>query len=155
MQGQAAVIDALNALLAGELAARDQYLFHAHVLADAGLARIAARIAHESTDEAAHAEVLIQRILMLGGLPRMVPAALNVATDLPTMLANDLAVEVQVTQHLREVIALCETQRDYVTRDLLLPLLVDTEQDHAHWLEQQLRLIQQLGLPHYLQSQQG
>jgi bacterioferritin len=155
MQGQPVVLDALNALLVDELAARDQYFIHSRMLAEWGFAKIAERIAHEMDDETGHAAALIKRILMLSGTPRMTPSALNVGSDVPTILANDLAVELTVVQHLREVIALCETERDFVTREVLLPMLEDTEQDHAHWLEQQLGLIQRVGLQNYLQSQMG
>ena len=155
MQGHPAVIDALNALLVGELAARDQYFIHSRMLEDWGYDKLAARISHEMEDETGHADALIKRILMLGGRPNMVPAPLNVGTDVPGLLQADLAVEYSVIQHLREVIALCERERDFVTRDLLLPMLEDTEEDHAHWLEQQLGLINAVGLPNYLQSQMG
>ena len=56
-------------------------------------------------------------------------------------------------QHLKDGIALCEEEHDYVTRDILVEQLQDTEEDHAHWLEQQLRLIDMVTLPNYLQSQ--
>jgi bacterioferritin len=155
MQGKPSVIDALNALLANELAARDQYLIHSRMLADWGLVKAPDRIAHEMADEAAHADALIKRILMLDGTPAMTPAALNVGVDLPSIYANDLGVELDVVTNLREVIALCEREQDFVSRDVLLPMLLDTEQDHAHWLEQQLGLIQKVGLENYLQSQMG
>jgi bacterioferritin len=153
MQRSAPVLDALNALLVDELAARDQYFIHSRMLGEWGLAKAAERIRHEMDDETAHADALIKRILMLRGTPRMTPSALNVGADLPLIFANDLAVELKVITHLREVMALCESERDFVTRDVLLPMLVDTEQDHAHWLEQQLGLIQRVGLQNYLQSQ--
>ncbi|MBB4843129.1 bacterioferritin [Paucibacter oligotrophus] len=153
MPSTSPVITALNHLLSHELAARDQYFIHSRMLAEWGFAKTAARIAHEMEDETAHADVLIKRILMLGGLPAMQASALNIGFDVPSMLASDLAVEQTVGQLLRETIALCEQTRDYVSRDLLLPLLVETEVDHAHWLEQQQRLITQLGLANYLQSQ--
>ncbi len=155
MQGRRVVIDALNALLVNELAARDPYFIHSRMLAEWGLARAADRIAHEMADEAEHADALIKRILMLGGAPAMTPAAWKVGADLPGIYANDLAVEQAVVMHLREVIALCEREQDFVTRGVLLPMLVDTEEDHAHWLEQQLGLIQEVGLQNYLQSQMG
>ncbi|MFT3818957.1 MAG: bacterioferritin [Rubrivivax sp.] len=153
MQGKPVILDALNALLVDELAARDQYFIHSRMLAEWGLAKAAERIAHEMDDETSHAAALIKRILMLDGTPKMTPSALNVGSDLPSIYANDLAVELVVVQHLREVIALCEAERDFVTRQVLLPMLEDTEQDHAHWLEQQLGLIQRVGLQNYLQSQ--
>lgn len=153
MQGHPDILATLNALLVDELAARDQYFIHSRMLQEWGLDRAAARIAHEMDDEMQHADALIRRILMLGGTPTMRPSALNVGSDLPGIYANDLAVELTVVTNLRAAMAQCEQQRDYVSRDLLLKMLEDTEHDHAHWLEQQLRLIQMLGLPNYLQSQ--
>ncbi|AWI52335.1 bacterioferritin [Aquabacterium olei] len=153
MHGSPAVLVALNALLVDELAARDQYFIHSRMLAEWGFEKIAARIAHEMEDETGHADALIRRILMLGGHPDMKPSTLTIGHDLPEILANDLAVEISVTAHLREVMALCERERDFVTRDILLPMLIDTEEDHAHWLSQQLNLIRLMGLPNYLQSQ--
>lgn len=153
MSGSPAVVVALNALLVDELAARDQYFIHSRMLAEWGFEKIAARIAHEMEDETGHADALIRRILMLGGHPDMKPSTLTIGHDLPEILANDLAVEISVTAHLREVMALCERERDFVTRDILLPMLIDTEEDHAHWLSQQLNLIRLVGLPNYLQSQ--
>lgn len=153
MSGSPAVLVALNALLVDELAARDQYFIHSRMLAEWGFEKAAARIAHEMEDETGHADALIRRILMLGGHPDMKPSTLTIGHDLPEVFANDLAVEISVTAHLREVMALCEHERDFVTRDILLPMLIDTEEDHAHWLSQQLNLIRLMGLPNYLQSQ--
>lgn len=155
MQGKPIILDALNALLAGELASRDQYFIHGRMLSEWGLTKVAERITHEMSDETLHADALIKRILMLGGTPKMTLAPLNVGSDLPSILANDLALELSVVQDLRKVIALCETESDFVTRDILMPMLEDTEQDHAHWLEQQLGLIDKVGLQNYLQSQMG
>ena len=149
------ILDQLNALLVYELAARDQYFIHSRMLDEWGFSKAAARIAHEMEDETGHADALIRRILMLDGTPDMSPAPLNVGTDLPGIFANDLAVELSVVKHLRKVMALAEKERDYVTRDLLLPMLKDTEEDHAHWLEQQLRLIKLMGEQNYLQSAAG
>lgn len=153
MHGSPALLVALNALLVDELAARDQYFIHSRMLAEWGFEKAAARIAHEMEDETGHADALIRRILMLGGHPDMKPSTLTIGHDLPEVFANDLAVEISVTAHLREVMALCERERDFVTRDILLPMLIDTEEDHAHWLSQQLNLIRLMGLPNYLQSQ--
>jgi len=71
------------------------------------------------------------------------------------MLKSDLAVEISVVKELRAAMARCEAHKDYVTRDMLLKMLDDTEEDHTHWLEQQLKLIELVGLENYLQSQMG
>jgi bacterioferritin len=58
-----------------------------------------------------------------------------------------------VISSLKEVIAYCESVNDYVTREILESMLQDTEDDHTHWLEKQLGLIDRIGLQNYLQSQ--
>ncbi len=152
MKGSQKVIDYLNFLLGGELAARDQYFIHSSMYAEWHLGKLYERIHHEMADETIHAQILISRILMLGGTPNMKVADINIGTDVPTMLKADLNLEYAVQEHLKDGIVLCEQEKDFVTRDILVAQLEDTEQDHAHWLEQQLRLIDLMGLPNYLQS---
>jgi bacterioferritin len=154
MQGKKVIIDQLNALLAYELAAMDQYFIHSQMYQDWGLDKLYVRISHEFDDEKGHATKLIERMLFLEGTPNMVDRdGLIIGTDVPSMLESDLRVEYAVAQALKDTISLCEKEQDYVTRDMLLVLLDDTEMDHAYWLEQQLGLIKRLGLSNYLQSQ--
>ncbi len=154
MQGKQAIINALNVLLANELSAMDQYFIHSRMYLDWGLHKLYERIDHEVTDEKAHASAIIERILFLEGTPDMSKRdALQIGTDVPSMLQNDLNVEYSVGKLLKQTMALCEQEQDYVTRSMLQKLLDDTENDHAHWLEQQLRQIKLFGLPNYLQSQ--
>jgi len=156
MQGDPNILQRLNGLLAGELTAIDQYFLHAEMYRNFGLHRLFERVNHEMGDEREHARALIARILFLEGRPDLATRApLKIGADVPAMLRNDLEVEISVVQELREVIAACEQVRDYVTREILEKMLDDTEEDHAHWLEQQLWLIDQIGLPNYLQSQMG
>lgn len=154
MKGNQKIIDALNGLLAYELAAMDQYFIHSQMYLDWGLTKLHERIAHEFEDEKGHATKLIERMLFLEGTPDMTTReGFKVGDDVPSMLESDLRVEYTVTEKLKNTIALAEIEKDYVTRDMLMVLLEDTEMDHAHWLEQQLGLIKRLGLPNYLQSQ--
>ncbi|MGS2720121.1 bacterioferritin [Paraglaciecola aestuariivivens] len=154
MQGKNTIVEQLNTLLAYELAAMDQYFIHSQMYQDWGLNKLYERIAHEFEDEKGHATKLIERMLFLEGVPNMVNReGLKIGTDVPSMLESDLRVEYEVTKALKNTISLCEKEQDYVTRDMLMELLEDTEMDHAYWLEQQLGLIKRLGLPNYLQSQ--
>ncbi len=153
MKASQKVIDYLNFLLAGELGARDQYFIHSQMYAEWELGKLHDRIYHEMEDETLHARLIINRIIMLGGTPTMQVGQIHIGTDVPSMLQADLDLEYAVQDHLKEGIALCEAERDYVTRDMLVRQLEDTEQDHAHWLEKQLRLIDLMGLQNYLQSQ--
>ena len=154
MKGNKIIIDALNVLLANELAAMDQYFIHSRMYKDWGLHKLFERIDHEVEDEKGHASLIIERILFLEGTPDMVTRdGLQIGKDVPSMLQNDLNVEYAVGALLKKTMALCEQEQEYVTRAMLQKLLDDTENDHAHWLEQQLRQIKLFGLPNYLQSQ--
>lgn len=154
MHGQQQIIDALNVLLANELSAMDQYFIHSRMYKDWGLHKLFERIDHEVEDEKGHASLIIERILFLEGTPDMVTRdGLQIGKDVPAMLQNDLNVEYAVGALLKKTMALCETHQDFVTRAMLQQLLDDTENDHAKWLEQQLRQISMFGLQNYLQSQ--
>lgn len=154
MKGDKKILDILNGLLAGELAATDQYLIHGEMYAHSGLPHLAEKSLHESDHERLHARALIQRILFLEGVPNMTKRnPLNIGKNVPEMLKSDLAVEYHVVGELKKAIAACEKAQDYVTRDMLGVQLEDTEMDHAYWLEQQIHLIGLVGLENYQQSQ--
>ena len=111
MQGNQKIIDALNGLLAYELAAMDQYFLHSEMYKDWGLNKLHERIAHEFDDEIGHAQKLIERMLFLEGTPDMTQrTGFQVGTDVTSMLESDLRVEVAVTAELKKVIALCESE---------------------------------------------
>jgi bacterioferritin len=153
MKGSQKVIDLLNTLLAGELTAMDQYFIHSRMYEDFGLTRLYNRIAHEMQDETDHADQMIKRILFLEGTPNLINREpIHVGRDVPEMLQNDLNLEYQVVKNLRDGIALCEAEGDFETRQMLLKQLEDTELDHTYWLEQQLGLIERMGLANYQQA---
>ncbi|HEY6898733.1 MAG TPA: bacterioferritin [Rhodocyclaceae bacterium] len=154
MKGDKKIIEILNSLLAGELTAVDQYLIHGEMYADAGLHHLAEKSLHESDHERQHARALIQRILFLEGTPNLGKRdALKLGKSASDMLKADLALEYHVVGELKKAIAACENAQDYVTRDMLVVQLEDTEMDHAYFLEKQLGLIELVGLQNYLQSQ--
>ena len=154
MKGDNNILEILNSVLAGELSASDQYLIHGEMYADFGLSHLAEKSLHESEHERLHARALIQRILFLEGTPDLVKReALTVGSTVPEMIKADLDVEYHVVGELKKAIAACEAAQDYVSRDMLVVQLDDTEMDHAYWLEKQLRLINLVGLENYQQSQ--
>ena len=151
MQGDKDVIKCLNALLANELTAIDQYLVQSRMLNDWGYTKLYERIAHESDDERGHVDKLIRRILFLDGQPDVAARAkLKIGSNPKEMLENDLEFELQVAQGLNEAIALCRNKGDNGTRTMLKELLSDTEQDHILWFEQQVGLMEQAGVENYL-----
>jgi len=153
MKGNKKVIEALNGLLAHEMSAADQYFIHSRMYDDWGMSELFERLKHEQEEELEHAARLIERILFLEGTPDVAARdPLKIGKDVPSMLKNDLEYELFVGKELKKVIALCEKEKDYVSRQILVDLLKDTEDDHTYWLEKQLGLIDKMGLKNYIQS---
>jgi len=153
MKGNKKVIEALNGLLAHEMSAADQYFIHSRMYDDWGMSELFERLKHEQEEELEHAARLIERILFLEGTPDVAARdPLKIGKDVPSMLKNDLEYELFVGKELKKVIALCEKENDYVSRQILVDLLKDTEDDHTYWLEKQLGLIDKMGLKNYIQS---
>jgi bacterioferritin len=153
MKGKKKVIDTLNGLLTHEMSAADQYFIHSRMYQDWGLEELYERMKHEQEEELEHAAKLIGRILFLEGTPNVAARdKLRIGKDVPNMIKNDLAYEVFVQKELVKAITVCETEKDYVSRQILVSLLEDTEEDHLYWCEKQLGLIEKMGLENYIQS---
>jgi len=156
MKGNTKVIDSLNGLLHNELAAVDQYFIHSRMYQDWGLDKLYEQLDHEMQEEITHADAIIKRILFLEGRPNLTTRRdLIIGEDVPSMLKNDLILEMEVVTALKDSILLAENEKDYQTREMLLKLLEDTEEDHIYWLEKQLGLISKMGLQNYIQSHMG
>ncbi len=128
----------------------DQYFVHSRMFQEWGLNRLYQPIDHAMQDETGHVSRLIGRILFPGAFQR---SGLKIGKTVPEMLANDLGLEYAMADGLRDTIATCEQARDYQTRGLFEDMLRDIEEDHAHWLEKQLGLIEKIGLQNYLEAQ--
>ena len=153
MKGDTQVIKLLNAQLTNELTAINQYFLHARMYQHWGFAKIGKKEYEESIGEMKHADQLINRILMLEGLPNLQALhKLMLGENTPEMLACDLKLEHLSQKTVKEGIAACEVARDYVSREIFQHILDDTE-EHIDWLETQIDLIDKLGLPNFLQSQ--
>ncbi|WP_019604764.1 bacterioferritin [Teredinibacter turnerae] len=152
MKGDAKVIEYLNKVLGNELVAINQYFLHSRMYKDWGLKELADHEYKESIDEMKHADMLIERILFLEGLPNLQSLGkLLIGETTPEMLECDLKLELLAIPDLREGIAYCESVKDYVSRDLFNHIL-ESEEEHVDWLETQLGLIDKVGLENYQQS---
>lgn len=152
MKGAPEVMAALQAQLKNELTAINQYFVHYRMLDHWGLKRLAKKEYSESIGEMKHADQLMARIFMLDGLPNLQDLGkLVIGENVPEILRADLALERVAQQTIKDGIVVCEQARDFVSRDLLLSILEDTE-EHIDFLETQMELIEKVGLQNYLQS---
>jgi bacterioferritin len=155
MKGDVKVIAELNARLAEELTAINQYFVHAEMCEDWHYGRLAEAIKKRSITEMKHAEKLIERILYLDGRP--IVSQLNemhIGASVPDMHKNDLAAEHGAVLVYNESIRIAVEAKDEGTKELLDAILTD-EEDHVDWLEAQLTQIEQMGLEIYLAEQIG
>ena len=153
MKGNKEIIDRLNKILKNELTAINQYFMHARICENWGMDRIAAKERHESIDEMKHADALMERILFLEGLPNLQDLGkLFIGQDVEEIMKCDLKMEMAAIPDLREAIAYCESQQDYISRELLESIL-ESEEEHVDWVETQLELMEKMGKENYIQVQ--
>jgi len=152
MQGDPAIIKLLNAVLTNELTSVNQYFLHARMYDNWGLKRLGKLTYDESIGEMRHADKLIKRILFLDGLPNLQDLRkLSIGEAAPECLTADLTLETDGRATLVPGVAQCEAAADFVSREILVDILTDTE-EHIDFLETQLSLLRTLGEANYLQS---
>ncbi len=152
MKGDPSVIKHLNGVLRNELGAINQYFLHSRMMDDWGLTKLAAKEYEASIDEMKHADELVQRILLLEGLPNVQDIGkIAIGENAIEALECDLRLERAAIPELREAVAACEAAGDFVSRELFTRIL-DSEEEHEDWLDTQLKLCEQIGVQNFLQS---
>ncbi len=151
MKGDATTIKHLTQLLQNELTAINQYFLHARMYDNWGLTKLGKHEFNESIDEMKHADLLIQRILFLEGLPNLQELGrLMIGENVVECVQCDLKLEIKGAEDLRAAIKHAETVFDYVSRDLFITILKD-EEGHIDHLETVLESIKLQGLENFIQ----
>ena len=155
MKGNQKFIAELNKLLKNELTAINQYFLHARMMKHWGFERLGKKIYEESIGEMKHADKLIQRILLLDGLPNLQDLGkIAIGETVPECLAADLKLETAARTALVSAVTHCEAAKDYVSREIAVSILEDAE-EHIDFLETEIGLIGKVGEQNYLQTQIG
>ncbi len=155
MKGNPEVIEQLNAMLADELTAINQYIVHSEMCADWGYEKLHKHIEERAITEMKHAEMLIGRILFLEGTPIVSNLKkIHIGPDVKVQLENDHLAELGASKGYNESIAVAVGASDNVSRELFEKILKD-EEDHIDWIEAQLDQIEQMGIQNYLVEQLG
>ena len=155
MKGDPNIIRLLNAQLTNELTAVNQYFLHARMYKHWGFDKLGKKEYDESIGEMKHADRLIDRILMLDGLPNLQDLdKLMIGENTEEMLGCDLKLELTSQASCKDAIKYFESVGDYVSREIVSHILEDTE-DHIDWLQTQLELVGKVGVQNYLQSAMG
>jgi bacterioferritin len=153
MKGKPEVLKVLQNMLAEELGALNQYFLHGEMCENWGYELLSKRVRKLSISEMKHAEELIERMLFLEGAPNLSELPkLNIGKDVKQQLENDLALEHGAVTDYNEAIATCRKAGDNGTADFLKGILAD-EEGHVDFFEEQLGLIEQLGMQNYLARQ--
>ena len=152
MKGNPTVLEHLNAALRDELTAINQYFLHAEMSENWGYKKYSKYIKKQSIDEMKHAEMLMERILFLDGIPKMEPMSLTIGKSVKDMIESDLGLEHGAVASYNESIRVCVENGDNGSRDLFVRLLKD-EEGHVDWLEAQVYQIKEIGYERYLSQQ--
>ena len=153
MKGNTEIIEILGEVLSAELTAVNQYFIHAKMNQNFGYTKLASYMRQESIGEMTHADVVIERILFLDGVPDLQKyMKIKVGKNIEEMLNNDLEVEYSAVERLNRGIEVTIKHKDNGTRELLEKILI-SEEEHIDWIEAQLSIIKDIGVSNYLAQQ--
>lgn len=155
MKGSPEIIEFLNEALTAELTGINQYFAHAKLCENWGWNVLAEKYRAESIEEMHHAERIMDRILLLDGIPNLQRlGSVRVGETVDEQLRLDRELEIEAVDMYRRGVELALEQKDPGTRELLEEFVAN-EEEHLDWIDTQLAIIESIGLERYLQSKMG
>lgn len=144
-------IAVLQGYATGLVAQSFQHKVEGKIFGSQGFEKLAEKYADHAAEEMEWVDKFIERIIDLGGTPAVAAAPeMPVTNDPVEYIKSDLAVserEVPILQQLTTTFA-----DDFKTYDLLRAYALDEEED-MYWSQEQLDLIQKIGLANWLTKQ--
>ncbi len=155
MEGSPRLIEFLNEALTAELAAINQYFAHSKLCENWGWQRLASKYREESIEEMHDAEKLIDRIILLDGMPNLQRIGpVRIGETVKEQLDLDREVELEAIARYRQGVVLAMEEGDPGTREVLEHLVLG-EEEHLDWIDTQLSMIEDIGIDLYTQAQIG
>lgn len=155
MQGSPKIIEFLNDALTAELTAINQYFAHSKMCENWGWNKLAAKYREESFEEMRDAETLIDRIILLDGMPNLQRmGSVRIGETVLEQLQVDRELELAAIERYRAGVVLALEEGDPGTREMLEKLVVG-EEGHLDWIDTQLSMIDDIGVDLYTQAQIG
>ena len=153
MKAKEGIVDILNKILTEELTVINQYFLHAKMCKNWAYERLHHHVLDRSYGEMKDAQVVVDHILFLEGLPNMQRlGTVKIGETVPEQLKADLDKEKGMVKLMSEGVKHCTKVGDFATRHMLEDMIQD-EEEHIDWIETQLETIKQTGLQNYLSEQ--
>ena len=144
-------IQALQAYATGLAAQSLQHKVESKIFAAQGYSKLGEKYAEHAEEEMGWVDKFIDRIIDLGGSPKVEAAPAMPTFDDPVeYIKADLEVSVREVPVLMELTT--SLADDFKTYDILRDYALDEEED-MYWSEQQLELIEKIGLQNWLVKQ--
>lgn len=128
----------LNKVLKDNLAAISQYFLHARLLKHMQLVEMADYEYKESIQHMKHADILVERILSIGGIPNMQElSAINVGECLESILQYDWELEQTICKSLQDAVFVCDNENDHVSSDMIVKML-ENGKEHIRFIQDRI-----------------
>lgn len=152
MISQPETIALLNRQLRLELTASNRYRVLAELAKQKGYGKLAEHYKSEADEEAGHANMLLERLALLEGLPELnYTQEAKVTGDPEEWLKDDLDIETDAVGTYTECVEKMLEIGDQGSR-LTFEKVLHDEEEAVYWLESQFRIINKIGLDNYLQN---
>ncbi|CAH2210612.1 jg7788 [Pararge aegeria aegeria] len=114
---------------------------------------------NELNEELEHANRLAERILLLKGMPNFQDTnkiskyeGKFTKDTMQKILEDNSNLEEEGIKGIKEAISVAEKEKDFVSV-MLLEGLLKNEEEHLHWIKEQIDLIELMGIENYLRTQ--
>lgn len=150
MNNQVSAVTLLQEILKGVLGGAQMHYIHAKLNEQKGFAKLAKRMLEEYEEEMASVATIMGHISRLGGEIKHDVESYHIYMDIEEQLRQEAKIQASAVVELERMIKSAEL--DLATENYLNEYF-DDEVEHNTWLQQQVALIDAIGIQNYLAKQ--